>query len=84
MAQRQEAEDLSEEIGHLGGVLGLHFAFKPVHLVHHIGFMVATRHEEVVGVEKLEADHREDRLDRKRATIDKVSVEELQKIDGLL
>ena len=34
MAEGEPVVDLGEQVAHVGGVLGLHLALEPVHLVH--------------------------------------------------
>ena len=62
----------------MGRVLGLDLALEAVHLVHRLALVVAARHEEVLRVEQLEAEQREDALDRERAPVHKVPVEQLR------
>ena len=47
-------------------------------LVHVLALVVAPRHEEVVRVEQLEPEEDEDALDRERAPVDEVAVEEVR------
>ena len=74
--------DLGEEVHHVGRVLGFHLPFKAVHLVHVLGLVIATAHEEVVRVEQLEGEEREDALDREGAAVDEVAVEQVRVVLG--
>ena len=82
MSQRKPVVDLGEEIHHVGRVLGFHFALESVHFVHVFGLVVAPAHEEVVRVEQLEGEEREDALDREGAAVDEVAVEQVRVVFG--
>lgn len=51
MAQRQPVVNFREQFGHLSGVLRLHLAFKAVHLVHGLAFVITASHEEVIRIQ---------------------------------
>ena len=78
MTQREVVENLGEQLRHFLTIFAFDFAFKPVHLVHHITFMVSSRQVEVIWIEQLKTEQREDRLNRERASIHKVTIKELK------
>ena len=78
MSQWKPVVDLREEIHHVGRVLGFHFTLEAVHFVHVFGLVIAPAHEEVVRVEQLEGEEREDALDGEGSAVDKVAVEQVR------
>ena len=64
-------------LGDARNSLVLDFALKAVDLVHVVGLVVPARDVEVVRVQNLEADHGQDNLERERAAVNKVAIEEL-------
>eukprot|EP01136_Pigoraptor_vietnamica_P006125 Opistho-1_new@38660 len=82
MGQRQPVEHFVENRDHLLVVLVLCLAVEAVHLVHVVALVVPAVHEEVVRVEQLEGEEREDALDGERAAVHKVAVEHVRVFPG--
>lgn len=82
VAEREPVEGVRKEVHGLVAVLGDDFPFEPVELVHVPAFVVASVHEEAVRVHELVDVEREDTLDRKRASVNEISVEEIRFLRG--
>lgn len=76
--KRNATEHLCEQLRHVVRVLGANLTLEAVHSIHHVTFMVATRHEKVIRIEELVAEHCENALDGERATIHEITIEQIR------
>lgn len=75
--QGQSGERLGEDLEYPLVVLGLAFSFETINLVHIVRLVVATVEEDPVGTKHLVCVEEQGDFCRPRATVDKVSVEEV-------
>lgn len=68
-AERQRIEHVRDEVVHQPRVFRLNLALETVDLVHRVTLVVTASHVEVVRIEHLEAEQREDAFDRERASV---------------
>lgn len=77
MAQRQPIVHLREHIRHGSAVFGDHLTVEAIHLVHVVTLVIAARQEKVIRIQQLEAKQCEYAFNAERATINKITVEQI-------
>jgi hypothetical protein len=82
MSDRQHAEHVREELIGFDIVLMFDFIFESVEFVQIFGLMIASGHEEVFGIKDLPSAHSHDNFNRKRTSIDEISVEQVRVFSG--
>ena len=73
----QMAEKNRKQIVRFYIIFGFDLALKAIHFIELFRLMVPSAHEEVLGEAHLPRQHQHDHLDRERASIDEITVEDV-------